>query len=105
MQIAEKPASIFPNRVLLCASDTGRWQVAEPNNERGRGILLMRTLMHTVAIESTASSAYDAGYNVVLVVDAMTDRDADAHEYRVAKVFPRLGEVETTEGVLKMLRR
>ena len=55
-------------------------------------------------VESTARSAYDHGYNVVLVVDAMTDRDAEAHRQSVEKIFPRLGETDTTENVLKMLK-
>jgi isochorismate hydrolase len=46
----------------------------------------------------------DYGYNVVLVVDAMTDRDADAHRHSVEKIFPRLGQTDTTENVLKVLR-
>jgi nicotinamidase-related amidase len=54
-------------------------------------------------VESTARSAYDLGYNVTLVVDAMTDRDADAHRLTVEKIFPRLGETATTEDVLKLL--
>jgi nicotinamidase-related amidase len=54
-------------------------------------------------VESTARSAYDYGYNVVFVVDAMTDRDADAHRHSVEKVFPRIGETDTSENVLKRL--
>jgi hypothetical protein len=34
----------------------------------------------------------------------MTDRDADAHRNCVEKVFPRLGETDTTDNVLKELR-
>jgi len=34
----------------------------------------------------------------------MTDRSAVAHNYCVEKVFPRLGEAETTENVLKVLQ-
>jgi nicotinamidase-related amidase len=55
-------------------------------------------------VESTARSAYDLGYNVVFVVDAMTDRDADAHRYCTEKMFPRLGETDPAEKVLKLLR-
>ena len=55
-------------------------------------------------VESTAHSAYDLGYNVVLVVDAMTDRNAEAHRYSIEKVFPRLGETDTTDNVLKLLK-
>ena len=57
----------------------------------------------TIGVESTARSAFDYGYNVVMVIDAMTDRDADAHHNSVEKIFPRLGETELTENVLQML--
>jgi nicotinamidase-related amidase len=56
----------------------------------------------SAGVESTARSAYDLGYNVVLVADAMTDRDADAHRHSVETVFPRLGETTTTEDVLSL---
>jgi nicotinamidase-related amidase len=59
----------------------------------------------SLGVESTARSAYDYGYNVVLVVDAMTDRDADAHRHSVEKIFPRLGETATTDDVLKLLKK
>jgi isochorismate hydrolase len=49
-------------------------------------------------------NAYDHGYNVVLVVDAMTNMDADAHLHSVEKIFSRLGETATTDNVLKLLR-
>jgi nicotinamidase-related amidase len=55
-------------------------------------------------VEATARSAYDLGYNVVLVVDAMTDRSAEAHRHSVETSFPKLGETDTTENVLKLLR-
>jgi nicotinamidase-related amidase len=55
-------------------------------------------------VESTARSAYDYGYNVVFVTDAMTDRNADIHRHCVETAFPKLGETETTDNVLKLLR-
>lgn len=58
----------------------------------------------SAGVESTARSAYDYGYNVVLVVDAMTDRDADAHRHSVEKIFPKMCETDTTENVLKVLK-
>jgi isochorismate hydrolase len=56
-----------------------------------------------VGVESTARSAYDFGYNVAVVVDAITDRDAETHRYCVEKVFPRISETDTTDNVLKLL--
>lgn len=58
----------------------------------------------SIGVESTARSAYDAGYSVALVVDAMTDRDADAHRYSVEKIFPRLGETAATADLLALLQ-
>jgi nicotinamidase-related amidase len=71
--------------------------------QRGVTQLFLAGISTSAGVESTARSAYDYGYNVVLVVDAMTDRDADAHRYCVEKSFPRIGETDTTESVLKLL--
>jgi nicotinamidase-related amidase len=55
-------------------------------------------------VEATARDAYDHGYNVTLVVDAMTDLNAEAHRHSVEKILPRLGETATTDDVLKLLQ-
>jgi nicotinamidase-related amidase len=72
---------------------------------RGRGVtqIVLTGVATSAGVESTARSAYDLGYNVALIVDAMTDRDADAHRHTVEKIFPRLGETGTTDSVLKLL--
>ena len=57
----------------------------------------------SLGVEATARSAYDHGYNVVLVVDAMTDRSAEAHRHSVEVIFPRLAETGTTEQVLDLV--
>jgi hypothetical protein len=61
-------------------------------------------LATSLGVESTARSAYDYGYNVVIMVDAVTDRDADVHRNSVERIFPRLAEVVTTDDVLKALK-
>jgi nicotinamidase-related amidase len=73
---------------------------------RGLGVtqIVLAGVATSVGVESTARSAYDAGYNLALVTDAMTDRDADAHRYSIEKVFPRLGETDTTDNVLKLVQ-
>ena len=50
----------------------------------------------SLGVESTARSAHEHGYHVVLATDAMTDRDPAAHANSVDRVFPRLGETATT---------
>lgn len=74
---------------------------------RGRGVtqIVLAGISTSVGVESTARVAFDLGYNVVFVVDAMTDRDADNHHHSVEKVFPRLGETTTTGELLERLNR
>jgi nicotinamidase-related amidase len=73
--------------------------------ERGVTQVVLTGVATSIGVESTARSAYDLGYNVVLVLDAMTDRDAQAHRHSVETIFPRLGETATTEDVLRLLTR
>ena len=54
-------------------------------------------------VEATARQAYDCGYNVVAVTDAMTDLDPDMHDRAVTKVFPRIGETALTAQVAARL--
>jgi nicotinamidase-related amidase len=73
---------------------------------RKRGVtqVFVTGIATSLGVESTARSAYDYGYNVVIVVDAVTDRDADAHRHCVEKIFPRISETDTTGSVLKLLK-
>jgi nicotinamidase-related amidase len=72
--------------------------------QRGVTQFFLTGVATSSGVESTARSAYDHGYNVALVVDAVTDRDAGAHRHRVEKIFPRLGETAKTDDVLKLLK-
>jgi len=56
-------------------------------------------------VESTARQAYEAGFNVTLAIDAMTDARPDAHAYSIANVFPRLGETGSTQSIIELLER
>jgi nicotinamidase-related amidase len=72
---------------------------------RKRGVtqIVLAGISTSIGVESTARSAYDLGYNVTLVVDAMTDRSPEMHHHSVERVFPRLGETGTTDDVLRLL--
>jgi nicotinamidase-related amidase len=57
----------------------------------------------SIGVESTARQAYEAGFNVTLALDAMTDLNAEAHENSLAHIFPRLGETGRTDEILALL--
>jgi len=75
----------------------------EALQERGVTQIFLTGISTSAGVESTARSAHDLGYNVVLVVDAMTDRSLEAHQHSIETIFPRLGETDTTANILKML--
>ena len=59
----------------------------------------------SMGVESTARQAYEAGFHVTLALDAMTDRDAEAHHNSIARIFPRLGETASTGEIIALLEK
>jgi nicotinamidase-related amidase len=59
----------------------------------------------SVGVEVTARQAYELGLNIAFAIDAMTDLAADAHEYSITRVFPRIGETGTTDEITALLQR
>ena len=56
-----------------------------------------------IGVETTAREAYQHGYNVVLLEDAMSAMSRDEHDASVKFVFPRIGIVRSTEQAMSML--
>lgn len=55
----------------------------------------------SAGVESSARSASDYGYHVVLATDAMYDPDAASHRHSVERVFPKIGETATAAEVVE----
>ena len=74
---------------------------------RRRGVtqIVLCGIAASIGVESTARDAYERGYHVSLVVDAMTDMSAEAHDNSIARIFPRLGETGNTESLLALLEK
>jgi len=72
---------------------------------RRRGVtqIVLTGIATSIGVESTARNAHELGYNVVLVADAMADRVLEVHRNSIENIFPRLGEVTTTDVVLRFL--
>lgn len=72
---------------------------------RRRGItqIVFTGIATSIGVESSARSAHELGYHVTVATDAVTDMDAEAHRNSVEKIFPRLGETDTTEAIIALL--
>ena len=71
--------------------------------QRGITQLFLAGIATGSGVESTARSAYDLGYHVVLITDACTDRSLETHNYCIEKVFPKLAETTSTEELVALL--
>lgn len=57
----------------------------------------------SIGVESTARDAWERSYNLTFAEDAMTDMNADAHARALSIIFPRIGEIGTTDEILAKL--
>lgn len=72
---------------------------------RRRGItqIVLGGISTNIGVESTARAAWEHGYAIVFAEDAMSAANAEQHRFAVETIFPRLGRVRSTAGVLEML--
>jgi nicotinamidase-related amidase len=72
---------------------------------RRRGIrtIVLGGISTNFGVESTARDAYERGYDLVFVEDAMAGLSAEAHRFAVTTIFPRIGVVRSTQAVMKAL--
>ncbi len=75
-------------------------ELHERLQERGATTIVIGGIANTMGVESTAREAYDHGYELEFVSDAMSGFAADEHEFTVSRIFPRFGDVRTTDDYL-----
>lgn len=69
---------------------------------RRRGItnIVLCGISTSIGVESTARNAWERGYNLSFASDAMTDTIAENHNRAIESIFPRIGEIGTTDEIL-----
>jgi nicotinamidase-related amidase len=74
---------------------------------RARGVtqVVIAGVATGTGVEATARQAFEAGFNVTLAIDAMTDARPNAHDYSITNVFPRLGETGSTRAIIDLLEK
>jgi nicotinamidase-related amidase len=72
---------------------------------RRRGVtgIVLCGIATSIGVESTARSAWEHNYNIAFAMDAMTDMSQENHDRSLAGIFPRLGEVGSTDEILAEL--
>ena len=72
---------------------------------RRRGIttIVLCGIATNIGVESTARFAYEYGYQQIFAEDAMAGINAESHANAVARIFPRMGRVRSTEEIIGAL--
>jgi nicotinamidase-related amidase len=95
-----------PDDIVLTKHRWGAFTGSDLDEQlRARGVtqVVLGGVSTSVGVETTARSAYELGYHVVLATDAMLDRDPVCHEHSLTRVFPKLGETSTTDAIMAAL--
>ena len=72
-------------------------------SSRGITQIVLTGVATSNGVESTARQAYEAGLNVTLATDAMTDANAEAEAYSLTRVFPKIAELGTAQEIIALL--
>ncbi len=73
--------------------------------ERGVTQVVVCGVATSIGVESTARQAQEAGFNVTLATDAMTDMNPDAHLNSLTRIFPRLGETGAAADIIALVAK
>lgn len=68
------------------------------------GTIVLGGIATNFGVESTARAAFDRGYELVFVEDAMSSMAADAHRFACGHIFPVMGKVRSTRHVIDALQ-
>lgn len=70
---------------------------------RGIDTILLTGISTNIGVESTARSAYEHGYQLYLVTDAMACMSVEEHDHTIKHIFPRIGHVCSSDEVMGRL--
>jgi nicotinamidase-related amidase len=97
-----------PSDIVVTKRSWGAFATTDQERQlKARGVnqLVITGLVTSGGVEATARQAWEQGFHVSLILDAMTDVREEAHEYSIRNVFPRVGETGSTEEVISLLER
>jgi len=73
--------------------------------KRGVTGIVLCGVATSIGVEGTARQAAEFDYNVTFAIDAMSDMHIDAHNNSLKYIFPRIGELDTTDKIIEYLKQ
>jgi len=105
---ADFPPALSPveNDLTVTKKSQGVFTTTDLDSRlRARGVtqLVFTGIATGSGVESSVRQAFELGYHVATVTDAVADRSVEVHDFVLATVFPRVSETGTTADVLALL--
>jgi nicotinamidase-related amidase len=67
--------------------------------------IVLAGISTSIGVESTARHGRELGYEMAIASDAVTDTVKGAHENSLQRIFPRLGQVDSSAAIMEALGR
>lgn len=99
-------AGMQPGDVLVTKRQWGAFHgtnLEQHLRRRGIRTIVLGGVATNIGVESTARAAHDLGYELVFAEDAMSSMSAEAHEFPIKNIFPRMGRVRSVEQIMSAL--
>lgn len=100
-QIITQPDDIFITKHSWAAFfETGLHEELQKRNVTN---IVLGGVSTSIGVEGTARQAAERGYNISFAKDAMKDGVPAAHENSLTYIFPRIGEIGTTDEIIEKI--
>jgi nicotinamidase-related amidase len=99
-------AAFAEGDVLITKRQWGAFYATELDQVlRRRAIrtLIMTGIVTNLGVESTARGAFDRGYELLFLEDAMSGLKSEQHDFAVREIFPHMGRVIHTDALIALL--
>lgn len=98
----EFPHRLDPADVMVTKRQWGAFYGTDLDLQlRRRGIrtIVLAGIATSIGVESTARSAWEHGYELVICEDLCADRSAETHAFSFKHIFPRLARIASSQAL------
>ncbi|MGB9331459.1 MAG: hydrolase [Steroidobacteraceae bacterium] len=98
----EFPEPLHPADVMVTKRQWGAFYGTDLDLQlRRRGVrtIVLGGIATSIGVESTARSAWEHGYELVICEDLCADLSAETHAFSFKHIFPRLARIASSEAI------
>src|ERR1700679_883638 len=98
----EFPEALHPSDVMVTKRQWGAFYGTDLDlqlRRRGVNTIVLGGIASSIGVESTARSAWEHGYELVICEDVCADMSAESHAASFKNIFPRLARITNSQSL------